>query len=140
MNSNRNVYKTIKKEALPVNRNKYVFILLIIGTMLLFTGCADKEKGDDTDDTVKIIAGHNQTSPDNPYQTGLLKFKEVAEELSNGTIEVEAHAGTIGTEELELVEKLQLGRSEERRVGKERRTRGSEEESIMRKNKSMAVR
>jgi len=109
MNSNRNVYKTIKKEALPVNRNKYVFILLIIGTMLLFTGCADKEKGDDTDDTVKIIAGHNQTSPDNPYQTGLLKFKEVAEDLSNGSIEVEVHAGTIGTEELELVEKLQLG-------------------------------
>src|SRR5690625_256661 len=108
MNSNRNVYKTIKKEALPVNRNKYVFILLIIGTMLLFTGCADKEKGDDTDDTVKIIAGHNQTSPDNPYQTGLLKFKEVAEDLSNGSIEVEVHAGTIGTEELELVEKLQL--------------------------------
>lgn len=56
---------------------------------------------------VKIIAAHNQTTTDNPYQVGLLKFKEVAEKVPG--IEVEVHAGTIGTNEDELIEKLKLG-------------------------------
>src|SRR5699024_7076321 len=49
------------------------------------------------------------TSSESPYQAGLLKFKEVAEEASDGRIEVEVHAGTIGTEEPELVQKLVVG-------------------------------
>lgn len=61
------------------------------------------------EDTIKIVAAHNQTDPDNPYQDGLLEFKEVAESESNGSIEVEVHAGTLGTSESELVESLQLG-------------------------------
>lgn len=80
--------------------------MLIIGASVL-AGCSDNESS--ADGKIKIIAAHNQTSPDNPYQTGLLKFKEVAETESNGEIEVEVHAGTIGTEENQLVEKLQLG-------------------------------
>ncbi|WP_034748369.1 TRAP transporter substrate-binding protein, partial [Halalkalibacter wakoensis] len=40
---------------------------------------------------------------------GLLKFQEVAESESDGAIEVEVHAGTLGTEESELVERLKLG-------------------------------
>lgn len=58
---------------------------------------------------IKLIAAHNQTSTENPYQEGLLEFKRVAEEESGGAIEVEVHAGTIGTEESQLVEKLQTG-------------------------------
>ena len=58
---------------------------------------------------LKIVAAHNQTSQENPYQYGMLKFKEVAESLSGGEISVDVHAGTIGTNEDELVEKLKLG-------------------------------
>ncbi len=56
-----------------------------------------------------LIAAHNQTGPDNPYQIGMLKFKEVVEELSGGAMTVAVHAGTLGTSEPELVEKLQIG-------------------------------
>src|SRR5699024_6745734 len=91
-----------------MNKNKYAFILLILRTILVLVGCTEQVEADE-DGTSKIIAAHNQTSPDNPYQNGLLKCKEVAEEQSNGSSEVEVHAGTIGTEESELVEKLQLG-------------------------------
>jgi TRAP-type C4-dicarboxylate transport system substrate-binding protein len=33
---------------------------------------------------LKLVAAHNQTSQENPYQYGMLKFKEVVEKLSNG--------------------------------------------------------
>ncbi|CDQ38101.1 MULTISPECIES: TRAP transporter substrate-binding protein [Virgibacillus] len=90
-----------------INR-RYAFIFFILVTVSLLSACSE-EADPDGDGKIKIIAAHNQTSPDNPYQTGMLKFKEVAEEKSGGSIEVEVHAGTIGTEESELVEKLQLG-------------------------------
>lgn len=84
------------------------FIMLLVAIVAL-AGCNKDSGGGEGGDTIKIIAAHNQTSPENPYQDGLLKFKEVAEKESNGKIEVEVHAGTIGTEESELVEKLKLG-------------------------------
>lgn len=87
------------------------FVLLLALSVVL-AGCSSGETGSESKEgakKIKLIAAHNQTSPDNPYQTGLLKFKEVAESKSNGDIEVEVHAGTIGTEESELVEKLKLG-------------------------------
>lgn len=93
---------------------KFLFLLLI-SAITIIAGCGDDSKSSeesgvgDSEETIKIIAAHNQTSPDNPYQDGLLKFKEVAEAESDGSIEVEVHAGTIGTEESELVEKLQTG-------------------------------
>lgn len=89
------------------------FVLLMVLSIAL-AGCGKEKannssKGEGEAKKIKIVAAHNQTSPDNPYQVGLLKFKEVAESKSNGNIEVEVHAGTIGTEESELVEKLKLG-------------------------------
>lgn len=90
------------------------FVLLLALSVVL-AGCSSKESSGGSSDKdggaekIKIVAAHNQTSPDNPYQVGLLKFKEVAESKSNSNIEVEVHAGTIGTEESELVEKLKLG-------------------------------
>ncbi|GIO24528.1 TRAP transporter substrate-binding protein [Oceanobacillus sp. J11TS1] len=90
--------------------NKYAFIFSFLALLCLFlTACGNDKLEAEADGTLKIIAAHNQTSPDNSYQAGLLKFKEVVEEASDGKIEVEVHAGTIGTEESELVEKLQLG-------------------------------
>ncbi len=56
-----------------------------------------------------LVIAHNQTSTDNPYQYGMLKFKEVVEDLSGGNITVEVHNGSIGTNESELIEKLSLG-------------------------------
>ncbi|MFS0750610.1 TRAP transporter substrate-binding protein [Oceanobacillus sp. 1P07AA] len=93
-----------------MGKNKIAFIFMFISLMpLLLSACSTNEVDAGEDGKIKIIAAHNQTSPDNPYQTGLLKFKEVVEEESDGKMEVEVHAGTIGTEESELVEKLQLG-------------------------------
>jgi tripartite ATP-independent transporter DctP family solute receptor len=57
----------------------------------------------------KLVVAHNQTSQENPYQYGMLKFKEAVERLSGGQFSVDVHAGTIGTNEDELVEKIQLG-------------------------------
>ncbi len=100
--------------------------LLLLAFAVVLTGCgnnepsntdtgnnetsnSDEDAKQPTGEKIKIVAAHNQTSPDNPYQDGLLAFKEVAESQSNGLIEVEVHAGTIGTDEAELVQKLQLG-------------------------------
>lgn len=96
--------------------------LVLLAFALVLTGCGNKEETtkEETSNTdgatkepagekIKIVAAHNQTSPDNPYQSGLLAFKEAAESQSNGSIEVEVHAGTLGTDEAELLQKLQLG-------------------------------
>ncbi|MYL32016.1 DctP family TRAP transporter solute-binding subunit [Pontibacillus yanchengensis] len=72
-------------------------------------GSSDNGDGSDSSDSLKIVAAHNQTSPENPYQIGMKEFKKVAEEESNGKVNVEVHAGTLGTSESELVEKLKLG-------------------------------
>lgn len=87
---------------------KIILLSVFVFTLTACSSVTDVEEGT-TEDPIKIIAAHNQTSTDNPYQDGLLKFKEVAEELSDGRIEVEVHAGTIGTEESELIEKLVIG-------------------------------
>lgn len=84
-------------------------VVFIAFTLLAACGNDEGSKSGSEDGKIKIIAAHNQTDQENPYQAGLLKFKEVAEAESNGSIEVEVHAGTIGTEESELVEKLKLG-------------------------------
>lgn len=76
-------------------------IALMLVLVLAFAGVGEA--------AVKIVAAHNQTTLDNPYQYGMIKFKEVLEKLSGGEMEVEVHAGTIGTNESELVEKLKLG-------------------------------
>ncbi|WP_100404678.1 TRAP transporter substrate-binding protein [Bacillus solitudinis] len=93
---------------------KFLSTTAVLALSLMLVGCGEQETGSGSEkgseaESLKIIATHNQTSPENPYQTGLLKFKEVAESDSEGAIEVEVHAGTLGTEESELVEKLKLG-------------------------------
>lgn len=90
---------------------KFISLILAFITFTVLAACGndDSSNSSNEDGKIKIIAAHNQTDQENPYQAGLLKFKEVAEAESNGNIEVEVHAGTIGTEESELVEKLKLG-------------------------------
>jgi tripartite ATP-independent transporter DctP family solute receptor len=87
-------------------------LVLLLALSVILAGCNTEEAAsgeNEGSEKIKILAAHNQTSPENPYQTGLLKFKEVAESKSNGAIEVEVHAGTLGTDESELIEKLKLG-------------------------------
>jgi len=85
-------------------------VALTLSLSAVLAGCGDEaSKGSGEGEAIKILAAHNQTSPDNPYQTGLLKFEEVLEAESDGGFDVEVHAGTLGTEESELVEKLKLG-------------------------------
>jgi tripartite ATP-independent transporter DctP family solute receptor len=76
---------------------------LMLGTL---TGCSNINA---EDQPLKLVVAHNSTSTENPYHYGMLKFKEVVEDISDGEIQVEVHAGTIGTSEDELIEKLQLG-------------------------------
>ncbi|WP_181347534.1 TRAP transporter substrate-binding protein [Thalassobacillus sp. CUG 92003] len=86
---------------------------LMTTIMLVLAGCGGQSSGGgsggDGEDSIKIVAAHNQTSPENPYQVGLEEFKKVAEENEDTNIEVETHAGTLGTSESELIEKLKLG-------------------------------
>lgn len=85
-------------------------LFMLLAGLLTLAGCSEEGNGAEGEgDSIKIVAAHNQTSPENPYQDGLVEFKEVAEEKSEGNIEVEVHAGTLGTSESELVEKLKLG-------------------------------
>lgn len=80
---------------------KISFIVCLLSCLVLLS-C-----GGSSEENIKIIAAHNQTFIESPYQVGLLTFKEEAEKEE--TIEVEVHAGTIGTNEDELVEKLVMG-------------------------------
>jgi len=80
---------------------KKVLALLVAAAL---AGCGEQ---DAASGPVNIIAAHNQTNITSPYQTGMLKLKEVAEKT--GDFSVEVHAGTIGTNESELMEKLVLG-------------------------------
>jgi tripartite ATP-independent transporter DctP family solute receptor len=91
---------------------KFLSFVLVLIAITVLAGCgnnAGKNSEGNGEEKIKIIAAHNQTDQENPYQAGLLEFKEVVESKSSGNIEVEVHAGTIGTEESELVEKLKLG-------------------------------
>jgi len=56
-----------------------------------------------------ITIAHNQTALDNPYVYGANAFKKVMEEISGGQVTVIAHHGTMGENENELVEKLEMG-------------------------------
>lgn len=80
---------------------KKTILSLIMASALV--GCGESADSN----VVKLVAAHNQTNITNPYQTGMVKLKEVAEQ--SGLFNVEVHAGTIGTNESELMEKLVLG-------------------------------
>ena len=100
---------------------KFLVILLTLTLMAgLLVGCQQEATTPETDEEgteetttdlepLHLVVAHNQTSTDNPYQYGMVKFKEVIEDISDGNITVEVHNGSIGTNESELIEKLSLG-------------------------------
>ncbi|MDA3810485.1 MAG: TRAP transporter substrate-binding protein [Spirochaetaceae bacterium] len=58
------------------------------------------------DKVITLRVAHNQTSLENPYQFGLVKFAQELERLSGGTMKAEVYPGTLGTNESELAMKL----------------------------------
>lgn len=82
-------------------------VLLLSGCL---TGCGSKgsEEGK-VEPELNIILAHNQTSLENPYAKAAIKFKEALEEVSGGRATATLHHGTLGENESELVEKLEMG-------------------------------
>ena len=82
---------------------KKLISIAAAGAMMLsvFGATASAEKN--------VIIACNALSQDHMYNYGLNEFKAKLEEVSGGAMTVTAHAGTIGTDEAELVEKLQMG-------------------------------
>ena len=96
-------------------------------TASMLFGCASESKtettaaaGDAKEETTEaaksdvtpelnLIIASNQTSLENPYSYGMDKFKEVVEDKSGGKIQVTVHKGTLGENENELIEKLEMG-------------------------------
>ena len=57
-----------------------------------------------------LTIASNQTSADNPYHFGLETFKEIAEELSGGEIQVVCSDGDLSEDEAELLSMLDSGK------------------------------
>lgn len=85
---------------------------LCLSLALLFTsltGCGSSKGDGGTEPELNIILAHNQTSLENPYSKAAIRFKEALEEVSGGKATATLHHGTLGENESELVEKLELG-------------------------------
>lgn len=72
-------------------------------------GAAGGNSASGTPAELNLIIASNQTSAENPYSFGMDKFKEVIEEKSGGKVQVTVHKGTLGENESELIEKLEMG-------------------------------
>jgi TRAP-type C4-dicarboxylate transport system substrate-binding protein len=83
-------------------------VIVLIASALAISGCA-KKGGAAGGKPLTITIAHNQTSLENPYVYGANKFKEVMERISDNTVTVITHHGTLGENESELVEKLDIG-------------------------------
>ena len=77
-------------------------ILMVSGIAVFGSGQRENEEGK----VITLRIAHNQTSLENPYQFGLVKFAEELERLSGGTLVAEVYPGTLGTNESELAMKL----------------------------------
>lgn len=58
---------------------------------------------------LNVSLAHNQTSADNPYVISSEKFKTALEEVSGGRATATLYHGTLGENESELIEKLEMG-------------------------------
>ena len=93
-------------------------MLAMVMVLTIFASCSKSEEpaaegGEEAADTgaaeLTLTIASNATDETNPYSIGLDEFKKVAEEVSGGKIAVTVHKGTLGQNESELVEKLQMG-------------------------------
>ncbi len=90
-------------------------VAVAIAFSAVFIGCKKEKTGGEGSSSgaaskpLNLIIAHNQTSLENPYAYGINAFKEKLEDISGGQITVTCHHGTLGENENELVEKLQMG-------------------------------
>ncbi|MBD5522038.1 MAG: TRAP transporter substrate-binding protein [Lachnospiraceae bacterium] len=70
---------------------------------------SETDQAQNTEPELTLTIASNQTSPDNPYHYGLETFKEVAEELSGGSIQVVCSDGSLSEDEGELLAMLDAG-------------------------------
>lgn len=73
------------------------------------TDSAEGKQAASAEPELTLTIASNQTSTDNPYHFGLQTFKEVAEELSGGTIQVICSDGDLSEDEAELLSMLDGG-------------------------------
>ena len=73
------------------------------------SAAAGAAAGDGTVAELNVSLAHNQTSADNPYVIASEKFKEALEEVSGGRATATLYHGTLGENESELIEKLEMG-------------------------------
>lgn len=90
---------------------KFCCFCLSLVLLTSLTGCGSSGSSGDgkPQPEINIILAHNQTSMENPYSKAAIRFKEVLEEVSGGRATATLHHGTLGENESELVEKLELG-------------------------------
>lgn len=101
---------------------KMSILLLVVIMLVVCVGCgaknasgnetagkAAKSEGQGDGEVINVIIACNATNLEHMYNIGLDSFKTTLEEVSGGKMTVTTHAGTIGTDESELVEKLQMG-------------------------------
>lgn len=81
-----------------------MLMMLMVVSVTVFG--AGQQDGGDGDKVITLRVAHNQTSLENPYQFGLVKFADEIKRLSGGTIVAEVYPGTLGTNESELAMKL----------------------------------
>lgn len=110
-----------------MKKQKIVSLALVAGLVIsLICGCGSgntskrrtigsiTEEGTDAaakaqEPVLTLTIASNQTSQDNPYHFGLQTFKEVAEELSGGTVQVICSDGDLSEDEAELISMLDSG-------------------------------
>ena len=92
-------------------KRKWSLFLAAVLAAVSITGCSSSNTADDgkPKPELNIIVAHNQTSLENPYSKAAIKFKEALEEVSGGRATATLHHGTLGENESELVEKLEMG-------------------------------
>ncbi|MDO4438515.1 MAG: TRAP transporter substrate-binding protein [Eubacteriales bacterium] len=107
-------------------KKKLALVLAGVMTVMSLAGCGSKQEATTAapaadgsaaategaapaNAELNLIIASNQTSLDNPYSFGMDKFKEVLEDVSGGKISVTVHKGTLGENENELIEKLEMG-------------------------------
>ena len=73
------------------------------------SAAAGAAAGDGTVAELNVSLAHNQTSADNPFVIASEKFKEALEEVSGGRATATLYHGTLGENESELIEKLEMG-------------------------------